>query len=502
MIKQFLSSHKFIILLLVLAFLLRMYKFQELFYYGHDNDLAGWFIKDIVVNRHPRLIGQETSTRGIFIGPLFYYLQIPFYLMTFLDPIGATLLVALLGTFAVWSVYYTFTKMWDSGVGRIGAIIYATSFYTLLNDREVVPTMPVILWSVWYLYALFLLLKGKQKSAFPLIGILLGLIWHLNFALILVTPLIPISFLMSRIKVLKAKQKARFIDVKSLIFGIFLCLFLSLPLIVFEFRHGFVQFNSLLSALTTDQKDVISGIDKWIRTFYLASKNVTGLISGSLINIPFEVVHIFVLGIFLLLLLRKKINWKMGIVMALWLFLYISFFSLYSKVLSEYYLNGMIVIYIAILAIAFSSLISSHKWRYAGFAFLAVFIAINLYRFFTIPINRSGYIDRKAIISEIKKDSEEKGYDCVSLSFIVDPGNDLGYRYFTWREGLKTKPVSDTVPVYTIIFPLKPVFKEDKAIGAIGLIYPEYSRYNIDTVRESCQGENSNLTSPMFGYTE
>src|SRR4029078_815107 len=144
--------YKYLILLLLFALVLRLYHLQELFYYSHDNDLSGWFIKDIVVNHHPRLIGQETSTRGIFIGPLFYYLQIPFYLLTRLDPIGGTLLVALLGTFTVWSIYFVFSKMWDKKTGLIGGLLYAVSFYTLLIDREVVPTMPVILWSVWFLY--------------------------------------------------------------------------------------------------------------------------------------------------------------------------------------------------------------------------------------------------------------------------------------------------------------------------------------------------------------
>ena len=72
------KSKILLFLVLILGLLTRSYQLRERFGYTHDNDLAGWIVKDIVVDRHLRLIGQLTSSPGIFIGPLFYYLQIPF----------------------------------------------------------------------------------------------------------------------------------------------------------------------------------------------------------------------------------------------------------------------------------------------------------------------------------------------------------------------------------------------------------------------------------------
>ena len=233
--------------------------------YSHDQDLAGWFIKDVVIDKHMRLVGQETSTQGIFIGPIFYYLQIPFYVFTGMDPIGGTYLVTILGLLTIVSFYYVLLKIFNKQTGLVAAFIYSLSFYTIYNDREVVPTMPVILWSVWFLYGLNLLLKNEQKKAFLVFGILIGLIWHINFALVLPFILIPIALYFSGKK----------FEYKNLLPGIISSFIISLPLLLFEARHGFQQTKSIFYSLTTPQSDVVfSGYEKFQRVWFLMSKNI------------------------------------------------------------------------------------------------------------------------------------------------------------------------------------------------------------------------------------
>ena len=97
----------------------------------------------------------------------------------------------------------------------------------------------------------------------------------------------------------------------------------------------------------------------------------------------------------------------------------------------------------------------------------------------------------------------EKGYPCLSISYITSPGYELGYRYFFYLENLHLNKISNKIPVYTIIFPLgEDSVQEDKAIGAIGLIYPDYKRYPLETVKDNCSPENINVTGDMFGYTQ
>lgn len=489
--KNFLKNNYILILILLAGLILRIYNVKELFMYGHDQDLEGWFIKDILVNKHLRLIGQETSTHGIFIGPLFYYLLIPFYMIFGMDPIGGTYLVLLLGLFAIFSFYFVFTKIFSKHIGLIAALIYSVSFYTVANDREVVPTMPVILWTVWFLFSLNLILKGKQKMGFILMGVLIGLIWHLNMALILLIPLVLAAFYLSKKK----------IDARALVEGVGVSLITLFPLIAFEIRHNYSQIRSLFISLTTDQRDILTGFEKVKRVIYLASKDLNGLVWGSFVDIKYEYLLLVLILVGIYLFFKKSVWKNMILILLLWFLSYIVFFSFYSKIVSEYYLNGLITFYIAILSIGIS-LFKINKGKEIVFSILGLFALINLTRFFEQPINKSGYLERIGIITEIKKDSAQKGYPCVSISYITDPGYDLGYRYFIWLQKLKTKKVTGDVPVYSIVFPQKPEFKTNVDVGAIGLIYPEYEKYNKEKVSTNCLGNDYNLENSMFGYTE
>ena len=62
--------------------------------------------------------------------------------------------------------------------GFIPAFIYATSFLIFNTEREVSPTTPVYLWSIWFFYTFGQLWQGNKKWLYSA-AILISLIWHL-----------------------------------------------------------------------------------------------------------------------------------------------------------------------------------------------------------------------------------------------------------------------------------------------------------------------------------
>ena len=489
--KKVFKNPKFIlILILLLGLFFRTYNALEYFQYGHDQDLAGWFVRDVVENKHLRLIGQETSTQGIFIGPLYYYMLVPFYMLFGMDPVGGVVMITLLGMFSVFSVYYVFRKIFHEKEGLIASYIYALSFYTIFNDREVVPTMPVVLWTIWYFYALNLILAGKNKKGVLLFGILIGLIWHLNVTLVLLLPLIPVSLWLSKSR----------LKLKEIYPGSIAALLLTLPLIAFEFRHEFPQVKGFIVSITTHQSALISGWEKFLRVIHLLSKNLSGLFWGSFQEVSFEATLVIILAVFIYLVIKKLVNKNHAILLSLWLVLYVIFFSLYSKILSEYYLNGTIFIWIFIATIGISYVLSVSKLKNFGIGLLVFFTMVNIDKFISLELPKNGYLYRKAIVAEIKRDANVNKFPCVAISYITEPGYELGYRYFFYLEEMHVNHPESGSPVYTIVFPLNDeLFPTNKNFGHIGLIYPDYSVYNMQDIVKSCSGENPNITEPMWG---
>ena len=492
---KFFQENKFLIMILVIGVLLRSFKPLQLFMYSHDQDLAGWVIKDILVNKHLRLIGQETTSQGVFIGPLFYYLQIPFYLLTNMDPSGTILLVTLLGIFTIFSFYFCFSKIFDKKVGLIAAFIYSVCLYFVFTDREIAPTMPVHLWTVWFLYSIWMILIGKSK-AYILLGLLVGVIWNFNLALAIIVPLVLVAQVRSKTK----------IGLKNVVIGAAVFLITMSPFFAFEARHSFRQTKAIVYSLVSS-KDYVPGTGRGLakldRVFQLVHKNVSSIFWGEFKPIPNSYTFYLLVISFILLVVKKVIPADLGLILALWVAVYIVFFTANTINLSEYYLNGMNVVWITTLSVGFDFLLKKNIYlkRLAIFL-LILFTVLSFYSLFTKAINRSGYIERKAIVKYIKEDAKDKGYPCVSVSYITSPGNELGYRYLFWLQGMHVNQPSSMSPVYTIVFPHSKVDRIDKSFGALGLVLPDYERYNKKEVDISCSGENSNLTDPMFGYTQ
>ncbi|MEK7164163.1 MAG: hypothetical protein AAB768_03420 [Patescibacteria group bacterium] len=457
----------FLIICLILGFFVRTYDFKYRFNYTHDADLAAWVVKDIVVDHHFRLIGQLTSSSGIFIGALYYYLQIPFFWLSGMDPVGTIWLsvgVSLLGIASAWYV-----------LGTYGSLIYAVSWLVANTEREIVPTVPVFLWSIWFYHTLVKLWNGEKKWLYVAV-ILISLIWHFNLALILGAPLLLLAIL----------KNIKTYSPREIVLPLLLALFLNLPLLVFETRHGFVQTKSLIATVTT----VGGKTNKINQTITYVIRNANRVFVPDNLARPAWFLPLVLIS---LIILFSNKRW----LILSWVGLYIVFFSFHPLPLSEYYLNGITIVWIIAASIGLQKL---PKILIA--LILTIFLGINLYRMFIFDTNHAGYIERKALVSYIKEDAARHNYPCVAVSYITSPGNNFGYRYWFWFFRLKAMRPDTLAPVYTIVFPHSYVNRLDKTFGALGLIFPDYPEYTKEGIAKSCDLPDQNLTESMFGFTK
>ena len=496
---QYIQKNSLLILVLGLVLLIglwfRTYAIVDRFEFAHDGDLYSWFVKNVVVDKHIRLIGQLTTAPGIFIGPLFYYALIPFFLLTKMDPIGTLIPITLFGLATIASYYSVFSKLFNKSAGIIAAFLHSVLISPVYFDRAVVPSTPTHIWMVWYFYCVISIVRGNYRVLW-ILGLLLGLIWHIHIALLpALIALIPAVILAKKLP----SRKGIFVFLLSLTLT-------SIPLILFEVRHNFSQTKAFMENFTTPHNTEPPGFEKLNHVLIKITRNFERLFfypSSAPISPRILLWGTLISSIFLI---HKKLLTKKDLTVAfVWFGGIIAFYSLSSSQLSEYYFTNIEVIYIAIVSLWFAWLFNRSKWRkYVVVAFLLIVGIKNAHYLITQEFYQKGYNERRELAEFITEDSREKGYPCVAVSYITSPGEDVGFRYFFWLENLHVnKPISGS-PVYSIVQPRHLAQgQNEKHFGQIKVIPPPKNEVKSkEEVKKSCSGENSNLADPMFGFTK
>ena len=423
---------------------------------------------------------------------LFYYILIPFYLAAGMDPVGSLGFSLIVGLAAITSIYWVFNRLYSRPAGSLASLIYAVSFSISSGEREVVPTTPVFLWSVWFFYALNRLFSG-HKSSLLILAVLFSLVWHLHLALVLLIPLVFVAVWLNR-----SLYRPRDFLVPLAVF-----ISLSVPLLIFELRHNFQQTTALLTSLASIGTKSGSLWQKISHVILYASRNSTGLFVPFRPPIlPVYIIPALCLLVMVFLSLKKTLPRYTLLLYALWIILFLLFFAAHPINLSEYYLNGLNILWLAAAVLFLTYIYRRPAGRILVTAALAGFVAYHLGLFLTSPINRSGYLERTAVVNAISADARAHDYPCVSVSYMTNPGYELGYRYLFWRARLHVNQPKSQSPVYTVVFPHTRADRLDWTFGALGLILPDYAKYSPDSIRQSCSGANANLTDPMFGFTK
>ena len=474
---------------IVLAIFTRSYDFRNRLAFDHDSDLAAWIVKDIYVDGHLRLIGQLTSAPGVFIGGLFYYSLIPFYVISSFNPLGTALYSWIIGVVGVISMFYVVESLHGKKAALISSIIYAGSFGISTTERQVVPTMLIFIWSIWFYYGVNKLFSGKYKSL-NLLAVLFSLVWHIQLNLSILALLVILGV------VLNLKK----IPLKILFSSLLIFISLSSPLIIFELRHGFTQVSSIFGSVKKTEDVSRTKSEKFIHVTEYVSRNINYIFYERPQTIPSNFLPILLIASLAYLVYKKIFTGFQTLIILSWIGAFVIFFVVHPINLSEYYLNALQIIWIIIFSVLLSSL--HNKFRSLIIVVILIFMIHNLNRVFEFNPNRYGLKERMQLVNYIKVDSLNHGYDCVAISYITDRGYDLGYRFLIWHSGIKTGKISNDIPVYSIVFPLSRVDRFDQSFGSLGLILPPHAKFSNELVNGKCQEKDLNIEDTMFGFTK
>src|SRR3972149_9770528 len=94
-----------LILIISLGLFLRTWQFESRLAFDFDNEFFAWEAKKILVDKKLTLIGQEASTGGVFIGPLYTYISTLAYALFDMDPVAGGVVAVIFGVVTAIALY-------------------------------------------------------------------------------------------------------------------------------------------------------------------------------------------------------------------------------------------------------------------------------------------------------------------------------------------------------------------------------------------------------------
>ena len=167
-----------IILVLLLAFFLRIYRLPDLLGFWYDQGRDALVIWDFIHNGKLFLIGPMMGFTGMFRGPWYYYLITPFYYLGNGNPIWPSVFLVITSVIAIYVLFIVAKEMGGEKVGLFASFIAGMSVYIIGASRWLSNPTPTLLIGISLVWAIFRFLD-KKKWSIPLVSFLIGM--GLNF---------------------------------------------------------------------------------------------------------------------------------------------------------------------------------------------------------------------------------------------------------------------------------------------------------------------------------
>ena len=420
--------------ILILALFLRTYRTSDFLGFWFDQGRDAKVVWDIWHAHKLTLIGPTTGIEGIFLGPFYYYLIAPAYMLGGGNPVYPAVFLAILNVLAIYFIYKLGEEYFGQNIGLLAALITAISRQHVSAQRWLSNPNPLPLFAVLALYSLL-------RRRWWLLGLSVGLSLQLEAASAIF--FLPAILLVAFIH----KKKIPFIAIAFFVLTL-------LPQLVFNFRHQNILLNSFKRFLISEKsfQPNLGAYNKRLSFYYSAftekyyiSKRAMAIFA---ISLP----------VFFLLIRRKLpavptttllIWWATPLVILL-------FYHGNHGYIWEYYFAGVYPAF-TILVSAIWLAVARHVW--AGRWLIAVFITGFIFQ------NLSYHLTffRQATASHVTLAPEIQAVDWIyrdagstpfNTDVYVPPVIPHAYDYlFMWR-GKSVQPTQQLVSrLYTIAEP-------------------------------------------------
>lgn len=312
---------------------LRFYHLRDLTTLGGDQGIDYQNVARMIQERNLTLLGPITHV-GVYLGPLYYYLLVPFFLAFRFDPIAAPVMFALFGAATVGLVFTLARTMLRSDVfAFLTALLYAVSPIIIESSRS--PSQPHLIpfFATLLLISLLRTVRGQAtKWDMLAVGISVGSVIQFHF---LAYPLLIVAILVLGYSWLAKSLESVKRSIGWLVVPPALLL---LPWVLFELRHQFFITKQVMLYLASGEVSLSAGgvLTRILEVLWFSFDRLVA--GGS----QFVIVGTLALAVFAIVSLvyspRRRESWML---LLFFILANVAGISLYIAPLSNHYISAL-----------------------------------------------------------------------------------------------------------------------------------------------------------------
>jgi len=364
------SVYFLLALILALSAFFRLYKLNIILGFWYDQGRDALVIWDFIHNGKLFLIGPVTGIEGIYLGPFFYWLMVPFYFLGGGNPVFPAAFFSVLTILAIFLIFWLAKEIYGYPVALLSAFLYGFSLPLVIFSRWMANPNPLPFFALVTLIFLWRFIDKKDNKSLIGASFFLGLCLQCEAASAI--------FFLPATLIIILWQK-RVLSKLNILFFSFIAFFVTLlPQIFFDLRHQGILRSAFKTFLIGDKSFNFSLFETVKVRFILYFDTFFGKL------LPQNFFKLALLAFFFLTLyfFRKQIFQKGGKLLAIWLASPLFFFLFYQGnhgYVWDYYFTGVIPAFIILFSsgIFFLTRKVSFSKVIIG-AFLILFATINL----------------------------------------------------------------------------------------------------------------------------
>lgn len=328
--KQLKINFVLILIIVLLSGFLRFYNLSGLHNFSYDQARDALYIKRMIVDHKFRLIGTQSSIPGLYTPPFYYYLMLPFLLVSNLNPLGLDYATAFFGVATAVLIFFVLLKLAENKyLSFLIAIFYSLQPAIVYQSRFAWNPNTIPFFVLLAVFSMLKISEDKYRLIYYFVFFFsLGMTINLHYSGVIFTLVAILSLLMM----------TKF-NWKNLLLGSSVLIFETVPLLLFDFKHNFVNIRGIVNYFTVGIKNnvppppfFLGVIDKY--------KSLVGLLVPVNVNVFLFNVSIIMFTVILVFFIHSKKDRTLII---------LSFIFLVSVVLSSFYQRGFFFFYLTFL---------------------------------------------------------------------------------------------------------------------------------------------------------